>query len=69
MSKDEKFFDVRVSGRYIKDGLLNKKDYETFIKKLPDVEEKSEILVVEEEEVEEPAPEETESDEEGSKVE
>ena len=69
MSKDEKLFDVRVSDRYIKEGLLNKKDYQSFIKKLPDVEEKSEILVIEEEEVEETAAEETESDEEESEVE
>ncbi|MGI9553458.1 MAG: hypothetical protein ACR2NC_00925 [Thermodesulfobacteriota bacterium] len=53
MSKNEKFFDVRVSDRYIKEGLLNKKEYESFIKKLPDVEEKSETLIIEEEEVEE----------------
>ena len=70
MSKDEKLFDVRVTDRYMKEGLLNKKDYESFIKKLPDVEEKSEILVIEEEEVEENATEETEeSTEEGSEVE
>lgn len=70
MSKDEKLFDVRVTDRYIKEGLLNKKDYESFIKKLPDVEEKSEILVIEEEEVEENATEETEeTNEEGSEVE
>ena len=68
MSKDEKLFDVRVSGRYIKDGLLNKKDYESFLKKLPDVEDKSEKLVMEEE-MEETGVESTESDEEGNDVE
>ena len=50
MSKDEKLFDVRVSDRHLKEGLINKKDYENYIKKLPDSEEKSEILIIEEEE-------------------
>ena len=61
MAKDEKLFDVRVSDRYIKEGHLNKKDYESYLKKLPDSEEKSEILVIEEEEelVEETGVEET----------
>ena len=64
MSKDDKLFDVRVSGRYIKDGLISKKEYDTFIKNLPDVEEKSEQLVIEEE-VEEAGVETPESQEEG----
>ena len=40
----------RLSDRYIQEGLLNKKEYETYIKKLPDSEEKSEVLIIEEEE-------------------
>ena len=71
MSKDEKLFDVRVSDRYIKEGLLNKKDYQSFIKKLPDVEEKSEVLIIEEDEVEveETESENDEPNEEGNEIE
>ena len=50
MSKDEKLFDVRVSDRYISEGQLDKKEFESYIKKLPDSEEKSETLIIEEEE-------------------
>ena len=53
MSKDEKLYDVRVYGRYIKDGWLTKKEYDSFIKGLPNSEEKSEVLIVEEPEEEE----------------
>ena len=63
MSKDEKLFDVRVSDRYIKEGQINKKEYEAFIKKLPDVEEKSELLVIEEDVEPEETTEETENTE------
>ena len=71
MSKDEKLFDVRVSDRYIKEGLLEKKEYDNYIKKLSDSEEKSEVLVIEEEEetVEETEVGNTESNEEGDDVE
>ncbi|MCG8378552.1 MAG: hypothetical protein MI865_03640 [Proteobacteria bacterium] len=71
MSKDDKLYDVRVSGRYIKEGMLTKKNYESYIKKLPDVSEKSETLIIDEEETIEEAPEiENESpDEEGNEVE
>jgi len=48
--KNEKFYDVRVSERYIKEGVINKKQYEDHIKNLPDAEDKSEVLVIEEEE-------------------
>ena len=51
MSKDDKLYDVRVVNRYIKEGMITQKNYESFMKKLPDVEEKSEILKIEEEEV------------------
>ncbi len=53
MSKDEKLYDVRVVDRYIKQDMLSEKDYESYIKKLPDVEDKSEILIIDEEEIEE----------------
>ena len=55
MSKDDKLYDVRVAGRYIKEGMLTQKNYESYIKKLPDVTEKSEILIIDEEETEETA--------------
>lgn len=48
--KNEKFYDVRVSERYIKEGIISKKQYEDHIKNLPDAEDKSEVLVIEEEE-------------------
>ena len=51
MSNDDKLYDVRVVNRYIKEGMITQKNYESFMKKLPDVEEKSEILKIEEEEV------------------
>ncbi len=50
--KDEKFFDVRVSNRYIKEGMLTKKEYDSFIKNLPDIEDKSEPLIIEDEKTE-----------------
>lgn len=49
MSKDEKLYDVRVAERYIKEGRLTQKNYEGYIKKLPDVSDKSEILNIDEE--------------------
>jgi len=51
MSKSDKLYDVRVSERYIKEGLLTQKNYESYIKKLPDVEEKSQILNIDEDEI------------------
>ncbi len=50
MSKDDKLYDVRVAGRYINEGMLTQKNYESYIKKLPDVTDKSEILIIDEEE-------------------
>ncbi len=46
--KNEKFYDVRVSERYIKEGVISKKQYEDHIKGLSDAEDKSEVLVIEE---------------------
>lgn len=51
MSKNDKLYDVRVAGRYIKDGMLTQKNYESYIKKLPDVTEKSQILNIDEDEI------------------
>ena len=67
MSKNDKLYDVRVAGRYIKEGLLTEKNYESYIKKLPDVEEKSQILKIDEDEItEDAAEEETSETEEAS---
>ena len=51
MSKDDKLYDVRVADRYIKEGLLTQKNYESYIKKLPDVEEKSQVLKIDDDEL------------------
>lgn len=52
MSKEEDFlYDERIVERHIKDGTLSKKDYEKHLKSLPDVEEKGEVLIIEEDEV------------------
>jgi hypothetical protein len=52
MSKEEDFlYDERIVEMHIKDGTLSKKDYEKHLKSLPDVEEKGEALVIEEDEV------------------
>lgn len=52
MSKEEDFlYDERIVEMHIKDGTLSKKDYEKHLKSLPDVEEKGEVLIIEEDEV------------------
>ena len=48
MQDDEKFFDIRVYERYIKEGNITKKDYENYVKSLPNVKDKAGTLVVEE---------------------
>lgn len=50
MGKKEIHFDVRVSHRYINDGIITKKEYDDHVKKLPDVSDKATTLVLEEEE-------------------
>lgn len=50
MQNDEKFYDVRVYERHIKEGNITEKDYENYLKSLPDVSDKSEFLVLEDEE-------------------
>lgn len=52
MTKKEEFlYDVRIAERNIKDGSLSKKEYEKHLKGLPDVEDKGEPLVIEEDEI------------------
>lgn len=52
MTKKEEFlYDVRVADRHIQDGAISKKEYEEHLKNLPDVEEKGEALIIEEDEV------------------
>lgn len=63
-NKEELDYDVRIVDRNIRDGVVAKKDYDKYIKDLPDVEEKGEPLVFEdeiEEEQAEAASEETEA--------
>jgi len=52
MAKKEIYFDVRVSHRYINDGLITKKEYDDSIKKLPDVSDKATKIIIEDEETE-----------------
>lgn len=49
--KDEFLYDVRIAERNIQEGKLSKKDHEKHLASLPDVEEKGEPLVIEEDEV------------------
>lgn len=50
-NKEDFLYDVRIAERNIKDGSLSKKEYEKHLKDLPDVEEKGEPLIIEEDEV------------------
>lgn len=52
MGKKEIYFDVRVSHRYINDGLITKKEYDESIKKLPDVSDKATKIIIEDEDIE-----------------
>ena len=54
-SKEELDYDVRIIDRNIREGAVSKKDYDKYIKSLPDVEEKGEPLVFEDEIAEEEA--------------
>jgi len=47
--KKELVVDVRVVERHIREGVLRKEDYEDYLKKLPDVTDKSCPLIVDEE--------------------
>jgi|GEM_PF-676540 len=48
-NKEELDYDVRIVDRNIREGAVSKKDYDKYIKGLPDVEEKGEPLVFEDE--------------------
>ena len=51
MKKKEEFiYDVRVANRHLREGVISKKDYEKYLSELPDVEDKSEPLIIEDEE-------------------
>jgi len=52
MKDNEKFFDVRIYERYIKEGEISQKDYDKHIKSLPDVTDKATFLVIDDEEEE-----------------
>lgn len=74
MSQKDKLYDVRVVDRYINEGMLKEKDYQGYIKKLPDVAEKGQVLVIDEEEIpadteETEVEEESTEDQEGTEIE
>lgn len=48
-NKEELDYDVRIVDRNIREGVVTKKEYDKYIKGLPDVEEKGEPLVFEDE--------------------
>lgn len=48
-NRDDFLYDVRVTDRHIKEGVITKKDYDKHLKNLPDVEDKSEPLIIEDE--------------------
>jgi len=50
MKDNEKFFDMRIYERYIKEGEITEKDYEKYIKNLPDVSDKATLLIIDEDE-------------------
>lgn len=63
MSKKEDFlYDIRITEMHIRDGILSKEDYDKHLKNLPDAEEKGEVLVIEEDQVEEEVEAEVEID-------
>lgn len=54
-NKEELDYDVRIVDRNIREGAVSKKDHDKYIKGLPDVEEKGEPLIFEDEIAEEEA--------------
>ena len=50
MKDNEKFFDLRIYERYVKEGDITLKDYEKHVKSLPDVSDKARFLIIDEEE-------------------
>jgi len=47
--KQEFIYDVRVTNRHIREGVITKKEYDKYLSELPDVEDKSEPLIIEDE--------------------
>ena len=50
MKDNEKFFDVRIYERYVKEGKITQKDYDKHVKSLTDVTDKATSLIIDEEE-------------------
>jgi len=48
-NKEDFLYDVRIVNRNIRDGAVSKKDYDKYIESLPDVEDKSEPLIIDDE--------------------
>jgi hypothetical protein len=48
-NKEDFLYDVRVAHRHIKEGVITKKEYDKHLSGLPDVEDKSEPLIIEDE--------------------
>ena len=51
MSNEEKYFDVRVVGRYIKKGTISDGDVDTFKSALPNDEDNFELVMIEEDDI------------------
>jgi hypothetical protein len=47
--KQEFIYDVRVTNRHIREGVITKKEYDKYLSDLPDVGDKSEPLIIEDE--------------------
>ena len=51
-NKDDFLYDVRIINRHIREGVVSKKDYDKHLDNLPDVEDNSEPLIIEDDEPE-----------------
>ncbi len=51
-NKEDFLYDVRIINRNIRDGVVSKKDYDKYLDNLPDVEDNSEPLIIEDDEPE-----------------
>ncbi len=60
--KDEFTYDVRITDRHLKEGTITKKEFDKYIAGLPDVEDKGEPLVFDDE-IEEASAEEASAEE------
>ncbi len=65
--KDEFTYDVRITDRHLKEGTITKKEFDKYIAGLPDVEDKGEPLVFDDE-IEEASAEEQEEAQEDEAV-